>query len=50
MMSMKKISLGKLFSLHEGGGGGLVVVVDFGGGLQKLAIVSTEEHILNIIP
>ena len=45
MMSMKEISLDKLFSFHEGGGGGLVIVVDFAGGLQKLAIVSTEQHI-----
>ena len=45
MMSMKEISLYKLFAFHEGGGGGLVVVVDFTGRLQKLAIVSTEEHI-----
>lgn len=50
MMRVEEIRLEKLFSFHEGGRGVLVVVVDFAGRLQKLTIVSTEEHILNIIP
>lgn len=44
MMSVKYIRLDKLLSLHESRRGGLVVVVDFTGGVQELAIVSTEQH------